>query len=251
MHLKVVKGTNGHKPRGFSGELCSREKYARFVVWSEAFIIRLVHTRMKFIVGTKTGMTQVFNKDGVCQAATVLRVEPATVSQVKTKEVDGYSAVQLASGSQKEHRVGKANKGHFGGAVAVAREFRPQLGQEAKIAGLEKGAAVDVSVFSPGDEISVSAVSKGKGFQGVVKRHGFAGGRRSHGQKHSEREPGSIGATGLARVIKGTRMAGRMGNDTITVKGLKVLQVNAAENTLVVSGAVPGRKGTLVEVYGA
>lgn len=206
---------------------------------------------MKFIVGTKTGMTQVFNKDGVCLAATVLKVEPATVSQVKTKEVDGYNAVQLASGSQKEHRVGKANKGHFGGAVAVAREFRPRPGAEAKIAGLEKGAAVDVSVFSPGDDISVSAVSKGKGFQGVVKRHSFAGGRRSHGQKHSEREPGSIGATGLARVIKGTRMAGRMGNDTITVKGLKVLQVNAAENTLVVSGAVPGRKGTLVEVYGA
>ena len=205
---------------------------------------------MKFIVGTKTGMTQVFDEEGVCRAATVLRVSPATVSQVKTVEKDGYAAVQVASGSQKEHRVSKAEKGHFGTAVAVAKEFRPRAGQEAVIEGVEKGATHDVATFVPGDSITVSAVSKGKGFQGVVKRHGFAGGRRSHGQKHSEREPGSIGATGN-NVLKGTRMAGRMGGDTITVKGLKVLQVNADENTLVVSGAVPGRKGTLVEVYGA
>ena len=96
----------------------------------------------------------------------------------------------------------------------------------------------------------MSAVSKGKGFQGVVKRHGFAGGRRSHGQKHSEREPGSIGATGMNRVMKGMRMAGRMGGDRITVKNLVVLQVNAAENLLLIKGAIPGRKGTLVEVRG-
>jgi large subunit ribosomal protein L3 len=112
------------------------------------------------------------------------------------------------------------------------------------------GQIIDASVFAPGDVITVTAQSKGKGFQGVVKRHGFGGGRRSHGQKHSEREPGSIGATGMGRVLKGTRMAGRMGGDTITVKNLTVLQVNSAENILVVSGAVPGRKGTLVEVYG-
>lgn len=204
---------------------------------------------MKFIVGTKTGMTQVFDEEGVCRAATVLKVSPSVVSQVKTSEKDGYNAVQLASGSQKEHRVGKAMKGHFGSAVALAREFRPRAGEEAKIEGLEKGTNFDVSSFEPGDDITVSAVSKGKGFQGVVKRHGFAGGRRSHGQKHSEREPGSIGATGLARVLKGTRMAGRMGSDTVTIKGLKVLQVNVDENIIVVSGAVPGRKGTLVEVF--
>lgn len=204
---------------------------------------------MKFIVGTKTGMTQVFDEDGVCRAATVLKVSPSVVSQVKTVEKDGYNAVQLASGSQKEHRVSKAMKGHFGSAVALAREFRPRAGEESKIEGLEKGTNFDVSAFVPGDDITVSAVSKGKGFQGVVKRHGFAGGRRSHGQKHSEREPGSIGATGLARVLKGTRMAGRMGSDTVTIKGLKVLQVNTDENIIVVSGAVPGRKGTLVEVF--
>jgi large subunit ribosomal protein L3 len=204
---------------------------------------------MKFIVGTKTGMTQVFDAEGICRAATVLKVDPATISQVKTEEKDGYAAVQLAFGEQKEQRVGKAQKGHFGGAVATAREFRPS--DSALLEGAEKGTKVDVSAFAPGDDITVSAVSKGKGFQGVVKRHGFKGGRRTHGQKHSEREPGSIGQTGINRVLKGMRMAGRMGTDTVTVKGLKVLQVNAEENILVVSGAVPGRKGTLVEVYGS
>jgi large subunit ribosomal protein L3 len=206
---------------------------------------------MKFILGIKTGMTQVFSEAGVCQAATVLKVSKATVSQVKTLEKDGYVAIQLASGSQKEHRVAKAQKGHFGASIANAREFRPRAGEESLIAGLEKGAAVEVSAFAPGDTITVSAVSKGKGFQGVVKRHGFKGGRRSHGQKHSEREPGSIGIGGVGRVLKGMRMGGRMGNDTITVKNLTVLQVNAAENLLIVGGAVPGRKGTVVEVFGA
>ena len=203
---------------------------------------------MKFIVGTKTGMTQVFDDQGVCRAATVLKVSPATVSQVKTVESDGYAAVQVASGTQKEHRVSKAVKGHFGSAIAQAREFRPRKGDEERLEGVEKGSQFDVSAFAPGDNIAVCAISKGKGFQGVVKRHGFAGGRRSHGQKHSEREPGSIGATGIGHVLKGTRMGGRMGSDTVTVKGLKVLQINTEENIIVVSGAVPGRKGTLVEV---
>ena len=206
---------------------------------------------MKFILGTKTGMTQVFDQDGVCQAATVLKVLPATVSQVKTEDKDGYAAVQLAVGEQKEHRVAKAQKTQFGKAVAFAREFRPGFEREADVDGVEAGATVDLSTFAAGDTITVSATSKGKGFQGVVKRHGFAGGRRSHGQKHSEREPGSIGSTGNMRVLKGVRMAGRMGSDKITVKNLKVLQVNADENILVVSGAVPGRKGTIVEVYGS
>ena len=205
---------------------------------------------MKFIVGTKTGMTQVFDADGVCRAATVLKVDPAKVTRVKTTETDGYNAIQIAAGEQKEARVSKANKGQIGTAT-IAREFRPGYGQEAAIEGVEAGADIDVTAFEPGDTISVSAISKAKGFQGVVKRHKFAGGPRSHGQKHSEREPGSIGAGGVQRVLKGTRMAGRMGGDTITVKNLKVLQVNKDENIIVISGAVPGRKGTLVEVYGS
>lgn len=190
-------------------------------------------------------MTQVFDETGRAWPSTVLRVEPVKVTQVKTLEKDGYQSTQVATGVQKEERVGKAIKGHLGGAFKFVREFEVTE-------GFEKGATFDVSVFAPGDTIQVSAISKGKGFQGVVKRHGFAGGRRSHGQKHSEREPGSIGGGGRAggRVAKGMRMAGRMGGDIITVKNLKVLQVNAAENLLLVSGAVPGRKGTLVEVRG-
>lgn len=205
---------------------------------------------MKFIIGTKAGMTQVFDENGVCKAATILKVEPAKVSQVKNVETDGYVAVQIATGSQKDHRVSKAQKGHFGTGARFVKEFRPKVGEEASLSSLAKDSTFDASVFAPGDIIAVSAISKGKGFQGVIKRHGFSGGSRSHGQKHSEREPGSIGATGFMRVIKGTRMGGRMGSDTITIKNLEVLQVNPAENVLLVSGAIPGRKGTLVEVRG-
>ena len=206
---------------------------------------------MKFIIGTKDRMTQVFDANGVCHPATILRVEKATVTKVKTAAADGYDAVQLATGSQKNHRIAKAQQGQFNGA-AIVREFRPKTSYgETLPSDMAVGATIDASVFAPGDTIIVSAVSKGKGFQGVVKRHGFAGGRRTHGQKHSEREPGSIGATGFKRVIKGLRMAGRMGGDRITVKNLTILQVNPAENLLLVKGAIPGRPGTLVEVRGS
>jgi len=205
---------------------------------------------MKFIVGTKDRMTQIFDASGVCHPATILRVEPAVIARIKTVEKDGYSAVQLASGTQKEARIPKAQQGQFAGNPKVVIEFRPKAAYNETIDGVTAGDALDASVFAPGDTVIVSAISKGKGFQGVVKRHGFAGGRRSHGQKHSEREPGSIGATGLNRVMKGMRMAGRMGGDRITVKNLIVLQVNAAENLLLIKGAIPGRKGTLVEVRG-
>ncbi len=204
---------------------------------------------MKFIVGTKDRMTQVFDADGTCYPATILKVAPAVVSRVKTADADGYSAVQLASGEQKAHRIAKAQQGQFSGAKVV-REYRPNPVYNENIDGVSVGDAIDASVFTAGDSVTVSAISKGKGFQGVVKRHGFAGGRRSHGQKHSEREPGSIGATGLNRVMKGMRMAGRMGGDRITVKNLVVLQVNPTEQIMLIKGAIPGRKGTVVEVRG-
>ncbi|MFM2374064.1 MAG: Ribosomal protein large subunit ribosomal protein, partial [Candidatus Parcubacteria bacterium] len=132
-----------------------------------------------------------------------------------------------------------------------AREYRPTLTKDS-IADVVKGASFDASVFAPGDVIAVSALSKGKGFQGVVKRHGFGGGRASHGQKHSLREPGAIGGGGRAggRVNKGMRMAGRMGTERVTIKNLTVLAVDPENQTIVVSGAVPGRKGTMVEVRG-
>ena len=203
---------------------------------------------MKFILGTKEGMTQVFADDGTCKAATILRVSPATITQVKTVEKDGYEAVQVASVAQKEHRSSKAHKGHAGTSFKYVKEFRTRINYDDSVEGLEKGQIVDASVFDAGDKVAVTALSKGKGFQGVVKRYNFAGNKASHGQKHTARAPGSIGATGPARVLKGTRMAGRMGSDQKTVKNLQVLQVNAEENVLLVSGAVPGRKGTLVAV---
>lgn len=198
-------------------------------------------------------MTQCYDDAGVCHPATVLRVSPLLVTQIKDAAKDGYVAVQVAAGDQKEHRVAKAQKGHVGSAKRVMKEFRTRTGRDESTEGFEKGATIDAGVFAPGDTVIVSATSKGKGFQGVVKRHGFHGGRASHGQKHSHREPGSIGGGGRAggRVAKGMRMAGRMGGDRITVKNLTVLQVNPEEQLLLIKGAIPGRRGTVVEVRGA
>lgn len=193
-------------------------------------------------------MTQVFDTKGVAHPVTVLRVTPAKVTQVKTGEKDGYEAVQIASGAQKSHRVNKAQTGHMGGAYQNVVEFKPRTGTTESIASFAKDAMLDVTVFTEGDAVSVSAISKGKGFQGVVKRHGFRGGSASHGTKDVLRAPGSIGATGPQRVFKGVRMAGRMGGERITVKNLTVIAINKEENILLVSGAVPGRRGTLVEV---
>lgn len=190
---------------------------------------------MKFALGTKQRMTQLFDEEGRVQPATIVSVMPAVVTTTRTDEQDGYTAVQVGAGEQKEKRIAKAQKGQFEQPFAHVMELRDADSLE------------DLEV---GDTVTVSAVSKGKGFQGVVKRHGFKGGRRTHGNKDNERKPGSIGAGGIQRVLKGTRMAGRMGGDRITVKNLKVLQVDAESNTLVLSGAVPGRRGTLVEVYG-
>lgn len=199
---------------------------------------------MKFILGRKLNMTQIFDKEGVVHPATLVEASPAVVSQIKTKENDGYSAVQLASGAKKAERINMAMKGHLKdlGAFATLREFRVDEVVH------KVGDKIDLSQFQEGDAIEVSAISKGKGFQGVVKRHGFGGGPRTHGQKHSEREPGSIGGGLRNKVPKKMRMAGRMGGDRITVKNLKVLHIDQATNTLYISGAVPGRRGTLVEI---
>jgi large subunit ribosomal protein L3 len=200
---------------------------------------------MKFILGTKEGMTQVWNEAGTVCAATVITATPNIVTQKKTKETDGYSAVQLGAGEKKEKNISRPQIGHFKelGKFAVTREFRTE-------APAERGTAIDVSQFAVGDTVMISGISKGKGWQGVVKRYNFAGDMATHGRSHSLRMPGSLGGGGRAggRVAKGKRMGGRMGGDRITVKGLKVLQVNLAMNTLVVSGAVPGVKGCLLEI---
>lgn len=197
-------------------------------------------------------MTQVFDEKGVCYPVTILRVSPLTVTALKSADKDGYDAVQVAAGDQKESRLSKADLGHQGGAKRYVKEFRARASQNEKTDGLEVGQTIDASTFNPGDTVAVSAISKGKGFQGVVKRHGFGGDLASHGRTHSLRAPGSIGGGGRAggRVIKGMRMAGRMGSDRITVKNLSVVQVNKDEGIILIKGAIPGRKGTLVEVRG-
>jgi len=205
---------------------------------------------MKFILGTKGPMTTVFTDDGRAYAATVITVKPNVVTQIKTQEKEGYSAVQIGAVETKEKRVNKAQLGHAKGKAL--KHFR-ELNLKGAAADVELGAALDVSLFAVGDKVEVSATSKGKGFAGVVKRHGFHGGPRSHGQKHSERAPGSIGGSGGragGRVAKGMRMAGRMGSDRVTVRNLSVLQVLPETGELVLSGAVPGVRGGLVEIRG-
>ena len=203
---------------------------------------------MKFMLGTKGKMTQVFDEKGVVSAATLINAGPLTVTQIKNKEVDGYDAVQFGLGIRNQKNIKKPQQGHLKdlGNVRTMREFRAEAG------GVVRGDKMDLSVFVPGDIVEVSAISKGKGFQGVVKRHGFHGGPRTHGQKNKERAPGSIGGGGRAggRVVKGMRMGGRMGNDRVTVTNLRILQVDTENNVLVISGAIPGRPGTLVEIRG-
>jgi large subunit ribosomal protein L3 len=204
---------------------------------------------MKFILGTKGKMTTVFTDDGRAYAATIIEAMPAMVTQIKTVEKDGYAAAQIGAGETKDSKVNKAQLGHAKGkAFKHFKEYRPRQGE----VDVEAGVTLDISVFAPGEKVQVSAISKGKGFQGVVKRHGFHGGPRTHGQKHSEREPGSIGGAGRAggRVAKGMRMAGRMGGERVTVRNLTVLQVHPETQELVLLGAVPGRRGALVEIRG-
>ena len=195
-------------------------------------------------------MTTVFTDDGRAYAATVINAAPNVVTQIKTKEKEGYNAVQIGGIETKEKHVNKAQFGHTKGKAL--KHFR-ELNLKGGVADVEVGTTVDVSAFAVGDKVEVSAISKGKGFQGVVKRHGFHGGPRSHGQKHSERSPGSIGGSGGragGRVARGMRMAGRMGSDRVTVRNLAVLQVSPETGEIVLAGAVPGRKGTLVEIRG-
>jgi large subunit ribosomal protein L3 len=203
---------------------------------------------MKAILGLKSNMTQVFDENGVVHPATVLKTGGATVILVKTTEKDGYNAVQVGFGERKEKNITKAEQGHYKGLgnFRYVKEFRYDVLPE----GIKSGDKIEVSAFAKGDVVRVSSISKGKGFQGVVKRHGFAGGPRTHGQKHSEREPGSIGGGLRTRVPVGMRMAGRMGGDRVTLTSVKVLGIDAAKGELYVKGAVPGRRGTLVEIQG-
>lgn len=200
---------------------------------------------MKFILGTKQNMTEYFTEDGIAVPVTIISAGPTVVTQVKTKEIDGYNAVQIGFGEKNAKNLSKAVKGHLKelGNFRYIKEFRTEKDTEYKV-----GDTFGTEIFEVGDKIQISGTSKGKGFQGVVKRHGFKGGPRSHGQKHSEREPGSIGGGLRTHVPKGMRMAGRMGSDRITQKNLKVIFIDKENNIILVKGAVPGVRGSLVEI---
>jgi large subunit ribosomal protein L3 len=201
---------------------------------------------MKFILGKKENMTEYFSPEGQVFPVTAVLAGPITVTKVFEKSKDGYNAVQVGFGVQKKHRITKSSAGAMkGGFYKTLKEFRlkPTDTNSAK-----EGDIIDVSVFALGDKLQVSSVSKGKGFQGVVKRHGFHGGPRTHGQKHSEREPGSIGGGLRTRVPTGMRMAGRMGGDRVTQKNLKVIFIDKENNIILVKGAIAGKRGSLVEI---
>jgi large subunit ribosomal protein L3 len=202
---------------------------------------------MSGIIGKKIGMTSLFNEEGKNIPCTVIQAGPCTVTQVRTQDIDGYSAVQLGFDDISEKNVGKAMLGHFKKANSTPKrklvEFQGEF-----ITDLKIGDEVNVNIFTEGSFVDVTGTSKGKGFQGVVKRHGFSGVMQStHGQHNRLRAPGSIGAgSDPSRVFKGVRMAGRMGGEQVTVQNLQVLKVDTEKNLIVVKGAVPGAKNSYV-----
>jgi large subunit ribosomal protein L3 len=219
---------------------------------------------MKGLLGIKVGMTQIFDDAGVVTPVTVIQAGPCYVTQVKVKDSDGYHAIQVGFEEIKERRLTRGRLGHLGllkpgdkrrqrkanhgiPALRYLREFRTRGAGDYQV-----GQTLTVDQFNPGDRIDVSGKTKGRGFAGVVKRHGFRGGPKTHGQSDRHRAPGSIGSTSsMSRVIKGMKMAGRMGNDRHTAQNLEVMRVDPERNLIAVKGAVPGVKGGLVIIRDA
>lgn len=204
---------------------------------------------MPGMIGKKIGMTSLFDENGKNLPCTVIEVEPNVVTQIKNTEKDGYEAVQLAHGEQKESRVPAAMQGHFKKAGVSPRKNVREFDLDFNDLELKEGMEISVDQFvAEGQFVDISGLSKGKGFQGVVKRHGFGGvGQATHGQHNRLRAPGSIGAgSDPSRVFKGMRMAGRMGGGMTMVENLRVLKVDAAKNLMVVKGSVPGPKNSIL-----
>jgi large subunit ribosomal protein L3 len=201
---------------------------------------------MKGIIGKNVGMTSIFDPSGKQTACTIIEAGPCVVTQVRTKENDGYEALQLSFGDKNEKHSTLAEKNHFAKASTSPKKFS----KEFRNTSLEKniGETVTVDIFSEGDKVEVIGTTKGKGFQGVVKRHGFHGvGQQSHGQHDRQRAPGSLGnSSDASRVMKGMKMGGRMGSDRVKMKGLKVVKIFAEKNYILVSGSVPGHNGSIV-----
>jgi large subunit ribosomal protein L3 len=203
------------------------------------------------IIGKKIGMTTFFEESGNAHPCTVIEAGPCTITQIKTKEKDGYEALQIAFGVKKEKNTNNSQRTVFKKLnIAPARILKELRDYPAD--GLKPGDEIKVDIFKAGDTVKVSGKSKGKGFQGGVKRHGFSGGVRTHGQSDRERAPGSIGASSYpSRVFKGQRMAGRMGGDKVTIRNLKILKIIPDSNLILVKGAIPGAKTDFIEIYKA
>ena len=201
---------------------------------------------MKGIIGKKVGMTSIFDPSGKQTACTIIEAGPCVVTQVRTKENDGYEALQLSFGDKNDKHSTLAEKNHFAKASTSPKKFS----KEFRNTSLQKniGETVTVDIFAEGDKVEVIGTTKGKGFQGVVKRHGFHGvGQQSHGQHDRQRAPGSLGnSSDASRVMKGMKMGGRMGSDRVKMKGLKVVKIFADKNYILVSGSVPGHNGSIV-----
>jgi large subunit ribosomal protein L3 len=203
---------------------------------------------MKGIIGKKIGMTSVFSPDGKQTACTIIEAGPCVITQVKTKETDGYNAIQLAFGDKNEKHTIAAEKNHFAKANTAAKKFVREFRDYSEEKAL--GESITVEIFKEGEDVDVVGTSKGKGFQGVVKRHGFHGvGGQSHGQHDRQRAAGSIGnSSDASRVFKGMRMAGRMGGDRVKIKSLKVVKIFPEKNYILVSGSIPGHNGSIVYI---
>ncbi len=202
---------------------------------------------MNGIIGRKIGLTRIFDQYGRNIPVTVIEAGPCYVTQIKTQEKDGYNAVQLGFEETREKVLNKPRLGHLkksGKALRTLKEFR-----DFKADGLETGLEITVDIFKPGDVIAVTGTSKGKGFQGSIRRHGFRGGPKTHGQSDRLRAPGSIGASSSpSRVWKGMKMAGQMGNETVTIRNLQVVEINAEKNLLLVKGSVPGARNGIIRI---
>ena len=203
----------------------------------------------KGILGRKIGMTQVFAENGELIPVTVIEATPNVVLQKKTTETDGYNAIQLGFEDKREKLANKPEQGHVAKASTAPKRFIREI-RDADVDGLEVGQEVKVEVFAAGETVNVTGISKGKGFQGAIKRHGQSRGPMSHGSRY-HRRPGSMGPVAPNRVFKGKKLAGRMGGDQITIQNLEIVQVDVERNLLLIKGNVPGAKKSLVVVQGA
>jgi len=202
----------------------------------------------QMIIGKKIGMTRIFDDTGVDYPVTIIEAGPCNVTQIKAEKSDGYDAVQIGFGDKKENSTDNASKGHFAKSTSSPKKELKEYRISANTS-VKAGDTLTVDLFSIGDIVSVSGVSKGKGFAGHMKRHGFHGGSRTHGKNSVMRKAGSVGASASpSRIWPGTRMAGRMGNDRVTVKNLTIIQVDNKKNLLFVKGAVPGANNGIVYI---